>query len=230
MAVCVCVRVIGLWCGMLLGRLHCVAVIHPHSFFFFLFHFFFFFPPVCVIAALYLVLFFFSLLLSSCFLLSFFFSSLFTHFSLSFSHSESSTFSNHRAPFFHVGDSCVSFESTAQQLHALALCFRLVYNDTYICLHVGVCVGARVRVRLHVVFLFLPTTTTTTKKKVLFAFAHTLLQCSAPNFFFVVSPVTLNNTCYQRIMTEDGEAVMGKKKVVLFRTMELTGCRAILAS
>ena len=68
------------------------------------------------------------------------------------------------------------------------------------------------------------------QKKVLFAFAHTLLQCSAPNFFFVVSPVTLNNTCYQRIMTEDGEAVMGKKKVVLFRTMELTGCRAILAS
>ena len=140
----------------------------PSSLLFFLFCFtssFFFFPPVCVIAALYLVLFFFSLLLSSCFLLSFFFfSSLFTHFSLSFSHSESSTFSNHRAPFFHVGDSCVSFESTAQQLHALALCFRLVYNDTYICLHVGVCVGARVRVRLHVVFLFLPTTTTTTKK------------------------------------------------------------------
>ena len=79
MAVCVCVRVIGLWCGMLLGRLHCVAVIHPHSFFFFLFHFFFFFPPVCVIAALYLVLFFFSLLLSSCFLLSFFFFPLSLH-------------------------------------------------------------------------------------------------------------------------------------------------------
>lgn len=125
-----------------------------------LFSFFFvsiLFSPVCVIAALYLVLFFFSLLLSSCFLLFFFPLSLHT---FSFSHSESSTFSNHRVPFFYVGDSCVSFESTAQQLRALALCFRLVYNDTYICLHVCICVCARVRVRLHVVFLFLPSTTT----------------------------------------------------------------------
>lgn len=82
MAVCVCVRVIGLWCGMLLGRLHCVAVIHPHSFFF-LFHFFFFFSPcMCDRCSLSCVIFLFIVALELLLIVFFFFFlSLYTLFS-----------------------------------------------------------------------------------------------------------------------------------------------------